>query len=89
MDWHHRQLAILQAQLGEHHPIVQLVTKGLSDDPDQRPEAKELVCQLELLVENLVCSHILNELSYISQVLLLGTQCFLKPFRVQFTKFTN
>ncbi len=58
-----RHLAILKTQLGKHHPIVQLVTKGLSDDPDQRPEAKDLVCQLELLVKNLVCSHILNELS--------------------------
>ncbi len=52
--WHQRHLDILQEQLGEQHPIVQLVTKCLSHDPALRPSADELIRQLELELKNQV-----------------------------------
>ena len=37
----------LHAQLGEQHPLVQLVHQCLHNNPDQRPSAEELLQRLE------------------------------------------
>ena len=37
----------LRAQLGEEHPLVQLVLQSLHNIPDRRPSAEELLQQLE------------------------------------------
>ena len=40
-------IQLLHQQLGEHHPLVQLVKQCLEDEPSERPSAEELLWQLE------------------------------------------
>ena len=40
-------IQLLHRQLGEEHPLVQLVYQCLQDDPAERPSAEELLERLE------------------------------------------
>lgn len=47
----------LHWQLGEQHPLVQMVHECLHNNPAQRPSAKELLQQLEAMRAQIVRSH--------------------------------
>ena len=47
----------LHGQLGEQHPLVQLVHQCLYNNPAQRPTAEELLQQLEAMRAQIVRSH--------------------------------
>jgi len=47
----------LHSQLGEHHPLVQLVHQCLSNNPARRPSAEELLQRLEAVRAQIGRSH--------------------------------
>jgi len=47
----------LHWQLGEQHPLVQMIHECLHNNPAQRPSAKELLQQLEAMRAQIVRSH--------------------------------
>ena len=57
----------LRRQLGERHPLVQLVEQCLDDDPEFRPTAEMLLQQLEGVVINDPYQH-LTKLDLIQQL---------------------
>ena len=44
-----RHIEQMSQQLGDRHPLVQLVMQSLQNDPQQRPSASQALHQLELM----------------------------------------